>query len=268
MVLESKKIPPLLRRGLAGVVDVMEKFLCRFADRIVTSDESIKERFTGVHPGTITIFNYPRLSIFVPGEARLSLLRERYRGRIPVLYQGSVSETRGLFQMIRAMRILRERRPEILLLIVGGMEDTLLARAVNEIRALKVEGCVEIVGWVPHEEVVDYIFVSRIGLVPLQPTEKFMKNIPIKQFEYMACGVPVLGANLPPIASYVKSAGCGRVFDSTRPEALAEGVMAILDDEKEWLRMSEAGKKAVSELWNWDEMEKRLLSVYGELLQG
>ena len=82
----------------------------------------------------------------------------------------------------------------------------------------------------------------------------------------MACGVPVLGANLPPIASYITASGCGKIFDSTRVESLANGVIDILQDKSEWKRMSEAGKKATREMWNWDKMEKKLLAVYEELL--
>ena len=55
--------------------------------------------------------------------------------------------------------------------------------------------------------------------------------------------------------------------DSTKPEALAEGVIEILRDEQEWERMSEAGRKAVKERWNWEEMEKRLFNIYEELLR-
>jgi len=83
----------------------------------------------------------------------------------------------------------------------------------------------------------------------------------------MACGVPVLGADLPPVASYINDAGCGRVFDSTSVQALASGVCSMLNDQSEWQRMSDAGKVAVQDKWNWDKMEDKLYAVYEELLE-
>jgi glycosyltransferase involved in cell wall biosynthesis len=266
MVLGSAKVPRLLRPFLARLADVTEKLLARYAHCVIAADDNIAGRFTGSNRCMQVIFNYPRQEIFIPDEKKTSLLGEKYRGKTPIIYQGSMSEQRGLFQMIRSMSIIKRKRPEIVLLLIGGIRDDLMKRVRDEVKALDLQDVVETLGWVPHEEIVNYICVSRVGLVPLLPTEKFMKNIPIKQFEYMACGVPVLGANLPPIASCVAAAGCGKLFDSTDPGALAAGVLEILGDEAEWRRMSEAGKKAVRELWNWDRMEERLLSVYADLL--
>lgn len=266
MVMESKKIPGLLCPFMSKLVDISEKIFSRLANYIITSDENISKRFSNTHNHVATIFNYPKLSLFTANEKKLSLLKERYKDRTPVIYQGGIAENRGLFQMIRAMRILKDKKPDIILLLLGQISDNLLKRVKTEINENHLQKYIDIVGWLPHREIVEYISISKVGLVPLLPTKKFMKNIPIKQFEYMACGVPVLGANLPPIASYINASGCGRVFDSTKAESLADGVMDILQDEAEWQSMSEAGKKATREMWNWDNMEKKLLTVYEELM--
>jgi glycosyltransferase involved in cell wall biosynthesis len=178
-----------------------------------------------------------------------------------------MSETKGgLFLMLKAMEIVKYQMPDVILLLVGWVEGDARQRMTAEIDGHGLQDCVKYVGSIPHEEVVNYISVARLGLIANLPTPKWHKNIPIKQFEYMACGVPVLGSDLPPIASYVKAAGCGRVFDPASAEALAAAVVDMLKDEDEWKRMSEAGRRAVQDNWNWDEMEKRLFGVYGELL--
>ena len=266
MAMESKKIPRLIRPFLSKIVDVSEIMLSHLTDYIVTADDNISERFCNRNGHVSTIFNYPRLSLFIANEAKLSQLKRHYQNRTPIIYQGGISEDRGLFQMIRAMNILKEKRPDIILLLVGKMSDEILNKSKEVIRNKGLQNNVDIVGWVSHKDVVNYICISKIGLIPLLPTRKFLKNIPIKQFEYMACGIPVLGANLLPIASYINSSGCGKVFDSTSSDALASGVIDILQSESEWRRMSEAGKRAVQNWWNWDEMEKRLFSVYKKLL--
>lgn len=267
MIEESKRFPRILRPFLSKLVDFLEKKLSRLAHYIITTDENISMRFTGISRNVCTIFNYPRLSMFIPDDNKVAQLRDHYEKRVPIIYVGGMDENKGLFQMIRAMEILKSRRPDIILLLVGPMNMNLQKRVNREIKERKIQDHIEIIGSVPHIDVVNYISVAKIGLIVNLPTKKWHKNIPIKQFEYMACGVPVLGANLPPIASYVTAAGCGRIFDSTSVEALASGVIEILHDDTEWKRMAEAGKRAVQCLWNWDKMEMRLFDVYGRLLR-
>ena len=193
-------------------------------------------------------------------------LKAQYKGRLPIIYQGSITEERGLFKMIDTMAILKERHPEVILLMIGRIGETLLLRAQERIEKEGLQEQINIIGWIPHIKIVNYIHIAKIGLVPFLPTKKFHKNIPTKQFEYMACGVPVLGANLPPIVEYVKEAGCGRVYDSLSAKDFAASVISMLKDEVSWQEMSRAGKEAVQKMWNWDQMEGRLLRQYQELL--
>ncbi|RJO60420.1 glycosyltransferase [candidate division WS5 bacterium] len=264
MIESSMKIPRILRPYMTKLVDLSERMLSHLTDYIITSDENISKRFTS-NKHVATIFNYPRLSIFTPDENKLFHLRQRYNGRIPIIYQGGMSADRGLFKMIEAMQLLKNKRPDIILLLAGEMSGELFKRAKEEIQQKGLSNSIDILGWIPHEDVVNYMYVSKIGLVPLLPTKKYTKNIPIKQFEYMACGIPVLGADLPPISSYVISSGCGRVYDSTSSEALAFEILNILEDESGWKRMSEAGKAATQNWWNWGKMEEKLFFVYNEL---
>lgn len=266
MVEASTKIPSFLRPFFAKLADILERALSHLCHYIITTDENIADRFRKSHPHISTIFNYPRLSIFVPDENKISQLRNIYKGRTPIICCGGMDENRGIFQMIRAMDILKRQRPDVILLLVGPMSEDIKERAIQEVKERKLRDFVEIIGTVPHMDIVNYIYISKIGLVTNLPTKKFNKNVPIKQFEYMACGIPVVGSNLPPIASYILKAGCGKVYNPTSVDALAQSVMEVLEDEHEWKRMSDAGKKAVQNLWNWDQMEKKLFDIYETLL--
>lgn len=267
MAEESQKIPNRLRFVTSKMVDFIERRLSRLAHFIITTDENISSRFRANNHNVSTIFNYPRLSLFIPDEDKVAQLKKRYEGRTPIIYNGGMDKNKGLFQMINAVKILKNRRPDIILLLLGTIEGSLREIVDKEIVDNNIQNSVELLGFKPHVDIVNYISISKVGLIANLPTKKWHKNIPIKQFEYMACGVPVLGSDLPPVASYINEAGSGRVYDSTSAEALADGVLDILKDESEWERMSESGKKATQDKWNWDEMEKRLFAVYKELIR-
>jgi len=176
-----------------------------------------------------------------------------------------MSEERGLFHMIRALPKILSRRSDCRLLLIGLNDADLRSEAETLADRLGVRHALDVVAWVPHPELHGYLERSKIGLIPWLPVDKHKRNIPIKLFEYMACGLPVLAADLPSIRPYIEESGAGLLYDSTSPEALAEGVIKMLSDNETLRQMGENGRRAVREKWNWDKMEARLFEAYDEL---
>jgi len=258
----SPHIPQPLRPTVSKLVDVFEKSISKFCHLIVAADDATADTFKRKSLSAVTIFNYPLLDLFQPDPTCLMHLRKLYAGRVPIIYHGGMFEERGLFHMIQAMAILKQKKPSLLLFLIG-FHDKKLAERINQIiLEMNLTDVVEIKPWLECSEIINYLFIAKLGLVPLQPTKKYMKNIPVKIFEYMACGVPVLGSNLPPIATYINQSGAGRVYDSTSVEALARNIIEMTENESEWKGMREKGLLAVRERWNWKNMEERLLSAY------
>ncbi len=261
-------IPRLMRTAVARLVNAMEKGLAKGCDHIIAADDPTRRSFepTGV-PAT-TVFNYPPLEVFEADAHQLQEERARYADRLPIIYQGTVSPARGLFHMIDALPMLQAAEPGILLRIVGLRDRTLRKIARQRAEDAGVAGNLEIVDWLPHLEIAYSMKSSLIGLVPWQPEEKHKRNIPIKVFEYMACGLPMVAADLPSIARYINDSGAGVLYDSTQPDELARCVLELLHDPERRRRMGEAGLRAVRERWNWGEMEKVLFDVYRSLGMG
>lgn len=264
-MLISPKIPAGLRPAAARIVEVVEKRCARFCAHIVTADEPNTASFARTGVPTSTLFNYPRLSLFQVAPDRVAELRRSYPDRRILIYQGTMGRDRGLFHMLDGMRILKDAVPEALLLLVGLNDADLLARVQDQIRRDRLDRHVAIVPWVAHADVPSHVALAEIGLVPLQPNPKFNKNIPIKVFEYMACGRPVLAADLPAIAHFIADSGAGVLYDSTDAEAFAREARRMLEDPAAREAMSQAGRAAVAQRWNWDMMERILLAVYAGL---
>ena len=264
-MLISPNIPIPLRPWVAKIVDSIEKACVRYCSLIVTADLPNSDSFLRTGVPVMTLFNYPPLSLFQPDLKRIEELKRPYKGRRILIYQGTMSRDRGLFHMLDGMHLLKEKVPEVLLLLLGLNDINLREEADEQIERDQLGDYVQIISWVPHTEIVNYIALAEIGLVPWQPSEKNCKNIPIKVFEYMACGIPLLASNIPSIAHYITESKAGLLYDSTDAKAFAKEAKRMLDDSNMRESMSIAGKKSVERIWNWKEMEMLLLKAYAEL---
>ena len=94
------------------------------------------------------------------------------------------------------------------------------------------------------------------------PYPKYFKNIPIKQFEYMSCGVPVIGSDLPPIKKFVSKYNAGLIVNPQDVEDIAKAIMKLLDNDELRNEMGSNGMLAVEKEYNWSQMHGRLINIY------
>lgn len=257
MMRMSKKVPRILRPLATFLVDKTELHKAKKFDQIVTADDAVKERFDRINPRVDVIYNF---SEFEPAEG------DNTGKEYDLIYQGGITLERGVFHVVQAVNILREKFPDLKMIFVGPFDDQEGRDLVfNYIEEHDLDRNVLFAGKVPHVEVEEYIRKSRIGVVTLLPLPKYFKNIPIKQFEYMSCGIPVVGSDLPPIKRFVTKYNSGIIVDPTKPEEIAKAINILLSDPRLCKEMGDNGIKAVREEYNWGKMEEKLLKIYSRL---
>jgi glycosyltransferase involved in cell wall biosynthesis len=257
MMRMSRKIPKMLRPIATFIVDKSELRYAKKFDQIITADDAVKERFDKIHSNVDVIYNF---SEFEPKEENTT--EKEY----DVIYQGGITLERGVYNVVQAIHILKEKFPEIKMVFVGPFDDVQGREIVYAyIEEHDLDANILFTGRVPHVEVEDYIRKSRAGVVTLLPLPKYFKNIPIKQFEYMSCGIPVVGSDLPPIKRFIAKYDSGIIVDPTKPEEIAKALHILLCDPRLCKEMGENGIKAVREEYNWAKMEEKLLKVYSRL---
>ena len=106
---------------------------------------------------------------------------------------------------------------------------------------------------------------ARAGLVLLHPRINYVDALPIKLFEYMAVGIPVIASDFPLWRTIVDGANCGILVDPMKPEQIAKAIDWLLDNPREARKMGERGRRAVLERYNWSLEEKKLIELYDKL---
>jgi glycosyltransferase involved in cell wall biosynthesis len=256
-ILDKSWIPPSLRWPIARVAAWTEAFAaCRF-DAIVAATPAIARSFP--NEKTFTVQNFPQ------SEVQLEAEMMSYHDREPLIaYVGGISEHRGAREMIEAMAQLCKCVPARLEL--AGFFDP--PESQQELASEPGWSRVDFLGWLSPTEVRELLGKSRLGLMVLHPIENHIMSQPIKLFEYMSAGIPVVASDFPLWRSIIQEVGCGLLVDPTNPAAIAEAIRWLLDRPAEAESMGKRGRAAVRRVYNWENEQQKLIELYARLMDG
>lgn len=255
----------LMRLLVAWGVHWYERMAARMCHHIVAADDGVREGLSGLPVPITVVANFPRVEMFCIRPDLRQKLEQRYAGRFVCIYQGGMSTVRGLFHMVRAVDMARHLCPALKLLLVGNLSTVLRTRVEALIEDRGLQQHIEIIGQVPHLDVPSYMSVAKVGLVPFLSTRKLRMQPSIKLFEYMACGLPIIGSDLPATTQFVNSAGCGVLYTAGDDDALAKAIVGLAGDDLRRADMGTKGSLAVRTQWSWNQMEGRLFDIYVQL---
>jgi glycosyltransferase involved in cell wall biosynthesis len=116
---------------------------------------------------------------------------------------------------------------------------------------------VRVLAPVPHDEVPDLLSQAHVGVLPFPDEEKFRVSSPIKLFEYMASGMPILATR---VACHTDVVGDGTYTFWAEDESV-ESLLAALRQvwrERNSLGDMALGAATAAEKWTWQESGRDL----------
>lgn len=248
-ILTKQWIPSTLRPLLSRVFEFYENWRVRQLSAVITATPHIEQRFAMLGVQTLTIANYPH-----PHELA-SETAVHPDNEAAICYVGSITRTRGARELVAVV----EKLPGVKLLLCGRMEDEALD---SELRAMPGWAQVEYLGQIDRAGVRAVMARARVGMVTLLPLPSYQDALPVKMFEYMSAGLPVVASSFPLWRSIVEASNCGRCVDPTDIAAIASTVHALLQSPALCAQLGAQGKKAVQLTYNWPQEEARLIEAY------
>lgn len=126
-------------------------------------------------------------------------------------------------------------------------------------------GKVNYEGFVDREEIKNLLGESIAGLVILRPTINYKDSLPIKMFEYMAAGIPVIASNFPLWEEIIEENECGICVDPLDVSEISKAMNYIINNPERAEEMAQNGRKAVETEYNWEAESEKLLKLYKNL---
>jgi glycosyltransferase involved in cell wall biosynthesis len=250
-------LPRWVGSSFARAIEIAENTACRFFSALVTATPVIANRFRDLNRHTVAVQNYPlarELTMLpeIPWETR----------DMAIAYVGSsVTVGRGGREMVEAMGLL----PTSLDLKLEMVGPFLPPEFKDELANLPGWKRVAAHGLLDRAGVASVLSRVRAGLVVEHPEPNYVVGKPIKLYEYMAAGIPVVSSDFPVWREVVDGARCGICVNSLDPKQIADAIEYLLSHPEEAQAMGRRGRQAIHELYNWDLEEAKLLSLYATL---
>lgn len=178
------------------------------------------------------------------------------------IYVGGIAIIRGITQCVEAIGNTQMESGKLVL--AGNVESE------NYLQALKANSGwnrVSYLGWQDRKQIASNLASARVGLVTLKPIINYLDSYPIKMFEYMAAGLPVIASDFPLWRKIIGENKCGLLVDPMDTTAIAEAIDWIFSHPDEAQEMGKRGLNAVQTIYNWPSEEEKLVSFYQSLLQ-
>src|SRR5438067_10471983 len=111
---------------------------------------------------------------------------------------------------------------------------------------------VSFTGSLPQPEVAELIRHFDVALAPYPPLEHDFYFSPLKLFEYMGCGTPVVAAGLGQIAEVVRDGETGLLYPPGDLDALTARCDLLLSDPTMRRRLGRAATDEIHDRYTWD----------------
>ena len=201
---------------------------CRHADVIVTPSRRIVP--ADVPPSKILRTEWGAdTERFHPG-ASGQVPFTRHESDVVAVFSGAFRAWHGAISLVDAIRRLRARgRHNVNAVFVGDGPELPRVREA----AATLDG-ITLVGAVPHTDVPAILAAADIGVAPFDVaahpslTYEFHWS-PLKIFEYMASGLPVVAPKIERLATIVSDGKEGLLYDAANPDALADALDRLTD---------------------------------------
>jgi glycosyltransferase involved in cell wall biosynthesis len=222
-------------------------------DAIVGATPTITEKYRGNAKRLENINNFPILD-------ELQNVSSWEGKADEVVYVGAISTARGIKEIVAAMASVQSRAR----LNLGGHtnDDGLKADLEGSPGWPRVNE----LGYLSRDQIRQVLGRSMAGLVTLHPTPAYLDSLPVKMFEYMSAGLPVIASDFPLWREIIEGNDCGLCVDPFDPAAIAAAIDTLISHPARAEQMGRNGRAAVEQHFNWADEERKLLRLYEDIL--
>ena len=256
-------LPPRAKSVL--FLKLVERWSLRLADAVITVNRACARIFSSrsCSAEKITVvMNSPDEMIFRPRQP-ITGAEKPASGRFVVMYHGSLVERNGLALAVEAFADVRRSIASAELRIYGE-QNAFLDEVMKSVRERQLEHCIQYYGPQQLEDIVAAIEACDVGIIPNQMSIFTELNTPVRIFEYLALGKPVIAPRARGITDYFHEDALV-FFELGNTADLARKIEYIFRNPAEVRDIVRRGQQ-IHKAHTWEVQKTQLMTLVTELM--
>ena len=205
-------------RAFTIILSVMEKTIFSLSDRVIVESPSVIN--------FLDLGKYKQKLVTTGAryvDTELFQIKKELRERKNLVgYIGRLEEGKGVMNFFEAIPLILEKQDN-LEFFLGGY-GPLYDRIKERLRSNNLSRKVELMGWIPHDKVANYLNELKLLVLP-----SYSEGLPTIVLEAMACGTPVLATPVGGIPDVIKDGETGFIMENNSPKCFAENIVRVLE---------------------------------------
>lgn len=255
---------------LGPLAATAEAYTVSRADAVLAVSAALGEHavLAGAEPGRVHVLpNGVDPQLFRPGPSDPTFRARWKLNGGPVLgFVGNLRPWHGLESLPPLLEALVPRHPDLRLVLAG--DGPLRGELGDAFERRGLSKHVVFTGGLPHVEVPCLLRELDVALAPYPDHDHAFYFSPLKLFEYMACGVPVVAPELGQIAQVARSGETALLYPVSNPVALGQACERLIDDRALRHRLGSAASREVRSRYTWEQNARTIVELAEGLVSG
>jgi len=231
---------------IANFLERLEHKTARKIYGMLTATEGIQDRYKSYNSNIEVVKNYPKV------EELINDIKWGSRAD-QACYVGGLRNTRGISEIVKACS-----NSNLKLKLAGPWQPLSYQKELEKSETYKV---VDYLGFLNRNAIKSLLSNSKVGMLTLYKTENHLHSLPVKLYEYMIAGIPVIASDIPLWKEIIEENHCGICIDPHNVDAIENAIKYILENPAEAEKMGENGKNAVIQKFSWNNEFIKILKM-------
>jgi glycosyltransferase involved in cell wall biosynthesis len=249
-----------------AIAKTLEKRSARYADCVFSTSGRQKEILTKrtQKQEIEVIMNLPKKDIFKMRDMTEFIRSQGLERSFIVSFIGGLNPERELDVVIKAIKYAERGIPGIAFVFCGVGEEKYVSSLKRLIVDLNLQRKVIYLGFVPQDDVLNYVSISNVTLNPYKIHPNLNPVGSTKIFEYLLIPKPVIVPDYPANRREFKDLVI--FYKSSDYRSLGDRIIDVYEDEETYKLMAERAKRILFEKYDPEKNEKKLVEKYIELI--
>lgn len=246
----------------------LDPMVIRLADQVIGVSDGVRKRFA---PRLLkgkyqTVYNGANLERFQPADNRSALraVCGMPENRPVLLFAGQIKVEKGIFEMVEAMELLRQRRTGENVPILYMLGEPIRPPEIDRLeRTIAEKNLGDILRLLPQQtNIEEWMAAADLLLLPSHEGSEGMGRV---VFEAMACGLVPVASDIAGVREAVTPES-GVLLPEKNPAALAAAVEALLDNPEQTALLREGGLNRARDVFDIRIHARNVQAVYQKMI--